>query len=148
MLREAHPVHVYHSLREGLSVGQSSSVSDRVGRLDGDRAARSAEQSSQEELNCHDCEVRIRINKQNSDIAGDVHIGKCDPDDLCAMNEMQTKLLHDVQCHEAETSDFRQFEGLLQLREKQLENDVCQMQVCFVARLSQRECVGNVVKCA
>ena len=24
----------------------------------------------------------------------------------------------------------------------------CQMQVCFVARLSQRECVGNVVKCA
>ena len=25
---------------------------------------------------------------------------------------------------------------------------ICQMQVCFVARLSQRECVGNVVKCA
>ena len=25
---------------------------------------------------------------------------------------------------------------------------LCQMQVCFVARLSQRECVGNVVKCA
>ena len=24
----------------------------------------------------------------------------------------------------------------------------CQMQACFVARLSQRECVGNVVKCA
>ena len=97
-----------------------------------------------EELNCHDCEVKIRINKQNCD----VHNGKCDPDDMCAMNEMQAKLLHDVQCHEAETSDLRQFEGMLQLREKQLENDVCQMQVCFVARLSQRECVGNVVKCA
>ena len=76
------------------------------------------------ELNCHDCEVRIRINKQNSDIAGDVHIGKGDPDDMCAMNEVQTKLLHAVQCHEAETLDLRQFEGMLQAREKQLENDV------------------------
>ena len=33
MLREAHRVHVYHSQREGLSVGQSSSsVSERTGR--------------------------------------------------------------------------------------------------------------------
>ena len=31
---------------------------------------------------------------------------------------------------------------------EQTETDrQCQMQVCFVARLSQRECVGNVVKC-
>ena len=30
MLREAHRVHVYHSQREGLSVGQSSSVSERT----------------------------------------------------------------------------------------------------------------------
>ena len=51
------------------------------------------------ELNCHDYEVRIRINKQNSDIAGDVHIGKGDPDDMCAMNEVQTKLLHTMQCN-------------------------------------------------
>ena len=76
------------------------------------------------ELNCRDCEVRIRINKQNSNIAGDVHIGKGDPDDMCAMNEVQTKLLHTVQCHEAETSDLRQFEGMLQAREKQFENDM------------------------
>ena len=40
------------------------------------------------------------------------------------MNEVQTKLLHAVQCHEAETLDLRQFEGILQAREKQLENDV------------------------
>ena len=32
MLREAHRVHVYHSQREGLSVGQSSSVSERTVR--------------------------------------------------------------------------------------------------------------------
>ena len=32
MLRDAHRVHVYHSQREGLSVGQSSSVSERTGR--------------------------------------------------------------------------------------------------------------------
>ena len=32
MPREAHRVHVYHSQQEGLSVGQSSSVSDRSGR--------------------------------------------------------------------------------------------------------------------
>ena len=39
MLREAHRVHVYHSQREGLSVGQSSSMSERterpVGRANG-----------------------------------------------------------------------------------------------------------------
>ena len=74
------------------------------------------------ELNYHDCEVRIRFNRQNPDIASDV--GKGDPDDVCAMTEVQTKLLHAVQCHEAETSDLRQFEGMLQTREKQLENDV------------------------
>ena len=32
MLREAHRVHVHHSQREDLSVGQSSSVSERTGR--------------------------------------------------------------------------------------------------------------------
>ena len=39
MLREAHRVHVYHSQREGLSVGQSSSsvVFDRAGKPAGER---------------------------------------------------------------------------------------------------------------
>ena len=32
MLHNAHRVHVYHSQREDLSVGQSSSVSERTGR--------------------------------------------------------------------------------------------------------------------
>ena len=48
MLREANQVHVYHSQREGLSVGLSSSVSERTGRPVGERAERPAESSSQE----------------------------------------------------------------------------------------------------
>ena len=41
MLREAHRVHVYHSQREGLSVGQSSSsMSERTGRPVGERTGR------------------------------------------------------------------------------------------------------------
>ena len=41
MLREAHRVHVYHSQREGLSVGQSSSsVSERTERPVGERTGR------------------------------------------------------------------------------------------------------------
>ena len=47
MLREAHRVHVHHSQREDLSVGQSSSVSERAVRLVGERAGRLAESSSQ-----------------------------------------------------------------------------------------------------
>ena len=75
------------------------------------------------ELNCQDCEPRIRINKQSSDIADDMHVGKGDLDDVCTMNEAQKKMLRAVQCNEAETSNLRQFEGMLQAREKQLEND-------------------------
>ena len=48
MLREAHRVHIHHSQRADLSVGQSSSVSERTGRPVGDRAGRSAESSSQD----------------------------------------------------------------------------------------------------
>ena len=41
MLHNAHQVHVYHSQREGLSVGQSSSsVSERTGRPVGERTRR------------------------------------------------------------------------------------------------------------
>ena len=59
MLREAHRVHVYHSQREGLSVGQSSSsVSERTGRLVGERAGRPAECSSQ------DAQIRILLDRQ------------------------------------------------------------------------------------
>ena len=58
MLREAHRVHSHHSQREDLSVSLSSSVSDRTGRLVGDRAGRPAEQSNQES------QMRTLLDKQ------------------------------------------------------------------------------------
>ena len=62
MLREAHRVHVYHSQREDLSVGQSSSVSERTGRPVGERAGRPAESSSQ------DAQIRTLLDKQKERI--------------------------------------------------------------------------------
>ena len=54
MLREAHRVHVHHSQWEDLSVGQSSSVSERAGRP--------AESSSQ------DAQIRTLLDKQKKQI--------------------------------------------------------------------------------
>ena len=51
MLREAHRVHSHHPQREDLSVGLSSSVSERTGRPVGERARRPAECSSQDAQN-------------------------------------------------------------------------------------------------
>ena len=49
MLHNAHRVHVYHSQREGLSVGQSSSlVSDRTGRPVEERTGRPVSPSGRE----------------------------------------------------------------------------------------------------
>ena len=59
MLREAHRVHVHHSQREDLSVGQSSSsVSERTGRPVGERAGRPAESNSQ------DAQIRTLLDRQ------------------------------------------------------------------------------------
>ena len=63
MLREAHRVHVHHSQREDLSVGQSSSsVSERTERPVGERAERPAESSSQ------DAQIRTLLDRQNERI--------------------------------------------------------------------------------
>ena len=62
MLREAHRVHVHHSQREDLSVGQSSSVSERTRRLVGERAGRPAESSSQ------DAQIRTLLDRQKEQI--------------------------------------------------------------------------------
>ena len=60
LLREAHRVHVYHSQREGLSVGQSSSsVSDRTGRLVG---------SSGQELIVGNAQIRTLLDRQKEQI--------------------------------------------------------------------------------
>ena len=62
MLREPHRVHSHHSQREDSSVSLSSWVSDRTGRLAGDRAGRPAEQSSQE------AQIRTLLDKQKEQI--------------------------------------------------------------------------------
>ena len=66
MLENAHREHVYHSQREGLSVGQSSSsVSERTGRPVGERARRPAESSSQ------DAQIRTLLDRQRAQILAD-----------------------------------------------------------------------------
>ena len=59
MLYNAHRVHVYHSQREGLSVGQSSSVSERTGRLVG---------SIGEERNVANAQIRTLLDRQKERI--------------------------------------------------------------------------------
>ena len=68
MLREAHRVHVYHSQREGLSVGQSpSSVSQRTGRSVGERTGRPVGPSDQE-LNVANAQIRGLLERQKEQI--------------------------------------------------------------------------------
>ena len=67
MLREAHRVHVYHSQREGLSVGQSSSVFERTGRSVGERTGRLVGPSGQE-LNVANAQIRTLLDRQKEQI--------------------------------------------------------------------------------
>ena len=61
MLREAHRVHVHHSQREDLSVGQSSSsVSERTGQPVGERTERPVGPSGQE-LNVGNAQIRTLL---------------------------------------------------------------------------------------
>ena len=62
ILREAHRVRVHHSQRENLSVGQSSSVSERTVRPVGERSGRPAESSSQ------DAQIRTLLDRQKERI--------------------------------------------------------------------------------
>ena len=62
---------VYHSQREGLSVGQSSSsVSERTGRSDGERTGRPVRPSGQE-LNVANAQIRIFLDRQREQILAD-----------------------------------------------------------------------------
>ena len=61
MLREAHRFHVYHSQREGLSVGQSSSsVSERTGRPVVERTGGPVKPSGRE-LNVANAQIRNSV---------------------------------------------------------------------------------------
>ena len=64
MLHEAHRVHVYHSLREGLSVGQSSSsMSERTERSVGERTGRLVGPIGQD-LNVANAQNRTLLDRQ------------------------------------------------------------------------------------
>ena len=67
MLREAHRVHVYHSQREGLSVGQSSSVSERTGPPVGERTERPVGPIGQE-LHVANAQIRTLLDRQKERI--------------------------------------------------------------------------------
>ena len=68
MLHNAHRVHVYHSQREGLSVGQSSSsVSERTGRPVEERTGRLVMASGQE-LNFGNAQNRTLLDRQKEQI--------------------------------------------------------------------------------
>ena len=68
MLHNAHREHVYHSQREGLSVGQSSSsVSERTGRPVVERTGRPVEERGQE-LNTEHAQIRTLLDRQKEQI--------------------------------------------------------------------------------
>ena len=65
MFREVHRVHVYHSQRQDLSVGQSSSsVSERTGRSVGERTGRLVGPVGQE-LNDANAQIRILLDSKS-----------------------------------------------------------------------------------
>ena len=74
MLREAHREHVYHSQREGLSVGQSSSsVSERTERPVVERTGRLVRQSGQE-LNVGNAQIRTLLDRQKEQILAECQV--------------------------------------------------------------------------
>ena len=75
MLHNAHRVHVYHSQREGLSVGQSSSsVSERTGRPVVERTGRLVVERGQE-LNTEHAQMRTLLDRQREQILADCQAG-------------------------------------------------------------------------
>ena len=71
MLFNAYREHVYHSQREGLSVGQSSSsMSERTGRPVGERTGRIVGPSGQE-LNVELAQIRTLLDRQREQILAD-----------------------------------------------------------------------------
>ena len=69
MLHNAHREHVYHSQREVLSVGQSSSsVSDRTGRPGEERTGRPVVVERGQELNTEHAQIRTLLDRQKEQI--------------------------------------------------------------------------------
>ena len=67
ILREEHRLHVCHSQREGLSVGHSSSVSERTERPVGERTGRPVGPLGHE-LNVANAQIRTLLDRQKDQI--------------------------------------------------------------------------------
>ena len=116
MLHNAHRVHVYHSQREGLSVGQSSSsVSERTGRPVGERSGRLVRPSGQE-LNVGNAQIRTLLDRQKERILAECqaeikkHEFQADNDrrsvrKLGKIIESQQEELHCAQAEELQRPD-------------------------------------------
>ena len=116
MLQKAHRVHVYHSQREGLSVGQSSSsVSERTGRSVGERTRRPVRPSGQE-LNVANAKIRTLLDRQKEQILAECqaeiekHEFQADYDrrsvlKLCEIIESQREELHCAQTEKLQRRD-------------------------------------------
>ena len=74
MLHEAHREHVYHSQREGLSVGQSSSVSERTERPVVGRTGRPVVERGQE-LTTEHAQIRTLLDRQKEQILAESEAG-------------------------------------------------------------------------
>ena len=74
MLHNAHREHVYHSQREGLSVGlSSSSVSERTGRPVVERTGRPVVERGQE-LNTEHAQIRTLLDRQKEQILAECQV--------------------------------------------------------------------------
>ena len=124
MLHEAHRVHVYHSQREGLSVGQSSSsVSERTVRSVGERTGRPVRPSGQER-NVANAQIRTLLDRQKEQILAECqaeikkHEFQADYDRRSVLKfgdiiESQQEELHCAQAEELQRRDQQLLHALL-----------------------------------
>ena len=109
MLHNAHRVHVYHSQREGLSVGQSSSsVSERTERPVVERTGRPVVASGQE-LNVEHAQIRTLLDRQKEQILAEcqaeIDYDRRSVQQLSDIIESQQEELHCVQAEELQRRD-------------------------------------------
>ena len=133
MLHEAHRVHVYHSQRESLSVGQSSSsVSERMVKSVGERTRRPVRPCGQE-LNVSNAQIGTLLDRLKEQIFAECqaeikkHDFQADYDrrsvrKLGEIVESQQEQLHCAQAEELQRRD----QQLLHERLLQQESELCE----------------------
>ena len=143
MLYNAHGEHVYHSQREGLSVGQSSSsVSERTGRPVVERTGRPVVERGQE-LNTEHAQIRPLLDRQKEQILAQceaeikkhefqANYGRRSIQKLCETIESQQEELHRAQAEELQRRDQ-------QLLHAQLVQQNCELREAHGKSLNEME---------